>query len=257
MTPFVREPFHKQYFTELLHTYGTLNIHQTLIPSPRPLEVFFSPNCPSPLPLNTLGILGKMAAQSAIFAVFLHPISDREVRQCIVTAFEFYAEFNRKANRSHTRVPESECPPLWILTPTASAALLRRFGATEDRENWTAGIYFLPPGFKTAIAAIHQLPRTQETLWLRLLGQSKIQGQALKDLTQLPNDHPFRLPALTLLYNYVQCFSQSPNSFTPEEREIIMELSPLDLQRLEEAMQQEIQPDIGDEPQLEPRFREE
>ncbi|MEB3830215.1 hypothetical protein [Phormidium sp. CCY1219] len=257
MKHFAHQPFHKQYFTELLHKYGTINIRQELIPDPRPLQVFFSPNGPSPMPLNSLGTLGKMAAKSTIFAVFLHSISDGEVRQCIVTAFEFYAEFNRQANRSHTRVPESEFPHLWILTPTASAALLRRFGATENRENWSAGIYFLPSGFKTAIAAIHQLPRTQETLWLRLLGQSKVQGQALKDLTQLPNDHPFRLPALKLLYNYVQCFSQTPDSFTPEEREIIMELSPLDLQRLEEAMQREIHPDIGDEPQLEPRLREE
>ena len=67
--------------------------------------------------------------------------------------------------------------------------------------NWLPGIYFLPDYLRTAIVVIHQLPRTPETLWLRMLGKGKVQSQAIDELELLPTEHPFRLNALLLLSN--------------------------------------------------------
>jgi hypothetical protein len=54
---------------------------------------------------------------------------------------------------------------------------------------------------RTAIVAIHQLPRTPDTLWLRILGRGRVQQQAIDELEALPEENPFRSMALKMLYN--------------------------------------------------------
>ncbi|WP_196521170.1 hypothetical protein [Nostoc sp. WHI] len=65
--------------------------------------------------------------------------------------------------------------------------------------NWLTGVYCLPKYLRTAIVAIHQLPRTTETLWLRILGKGKVQQQAIDELEALSEDEPLRARALELL----------------------------------------------------------
>jgi hypothetical protein len=57
---------------------------------------------------------------------------------------------------------------LWILTPTLSAEKLAGLGAINKLEGWESGVYLLAPLLKVGIIVIHQLPKTPETLWLRL-----------------------------------------------------------------------------------------
>ena len=93
---------------------------------------------------------------------------------------------------------------------------------------------------KAAIIAIHQLPRTPETLWLRVLGKGNVQKQAVAELRELPSDNVFRLNALELLYN-LRTILEVRQDIDREDRELIMELSPLYLQRLEDATQRGMQ----------------
>ncbi|MCU0518083.1 MAG: hypothetical protein MUC60_14715, partial [Oscillatoria sp. Prado101] len=68
------------------------------------------------------------------------------------------------------------------LSPTVSASILEGFGAILDPDKWMSGVCFLPAYLKTAIVAIHQLPRTPETLWVRVLGKGNVQKQAIAEL---------------------------------------------------------------------------
>jgi hypothetical protein len=45
-----------------------------------------------------------------------------------------------------------------------------------QKAGWLSGVHFLPDALRTAIVAIHQLPQTPETLWLRLLGRGSVQS---------------------------------------------------------------------------------
>jgi len=85
--------------------------------------------------------------------------------------------------------------------------------------------------------AIHQLPRTEETLWLRILGKGATQRQAIEELIALPREQPLRSNALDLLANLRVNLAATEN-LDQEDREIIMNLSPLYLQRLEAAVQE-------------------
>lgn len=134
-------------------------------------------------------------------------------------------------------------PQLWILSPTVSDTMLAGFRAISEPENWVNGVYFLGPSLKAAIIAIHQLPRTPETLWLRVLGKGNVQKQAVAELRELPSDNIFRLNALELLYN-LRTILEVRQDIDREDRELIMELSPLYLQRLEDATEQGMQQGI-------------
>jgi hypothetical protein len=163
-----------------------------------------------------------------------------EIRSCLGKLFDVHAEYERVATRDNTRIAEADLPQLWILSPTVSDAMLAGFGATSEPENWVSGVYFLNVSLKAAIVAIHQLPRTPETLWLRVLGKGNVQKQAVAELRELPSDNLFRLNALELLYN-LRTILEVRQDIDREDRELIMELSPLYLQRLEDATQRGIQ----------------
>jgi hypothetical protein len=93
---------------------------------------------------------------------------------------------------------------------------------------------------------IYQLPRTEETLWLRLLGKGRVQKQAIAEIKALPPEHPLRSNALLLLTN-LRANLEASEDLDEEDRELIMELSPLVLQWQEEAIQQGIQQGIQTE----------
>ncbi|WP_225977582.1 hypothetical protein [Nostoc sp. CENA543] len=110
------------------------------------------------------------------------------------------------------------------------------FRASLDLENWEAGVHFLADYLRTAIIAIHQLPRTEETLWLRILGKGRVQQQAIDELEALPQDHPFRAKAIDLLLSLKTTLEVNQN-VDEEDRNLIMRLSPIYEQKLAEAKQ--------------------
>jgi hypothetical protein len=70
------------------------------------------------------------------------------------------------------------------------------------RADWCPVVYFVPEIFKTAIVAIDELPETEETLWLRILGRGGTQTRAIREVLALPPDHPRRGNVLRLLASW-------------------------------------------------------
>jgi hypothetical protein len=192
---------------------------------------------PNTAEISRLGFLGRLTATPSLFEPFRNAATTTEICNCLLKLLEIRGEFEREAKRKQQRLDENNLPRLWILSPTASENILEGFAAVDDEENWTTGVYFLPKYLRTAIVAIHQLPKTKETLWLRILGKGRVQQRAIDELESLPEDEPLRLRALELLYSLKITLEVSQN-IDEEDRELIMRLSPLYTQRLEEAAQQ-------------------
>jgi hypothetical protein len=128
-----------------------------------------------------------MVTNYAIFEPFRNAVSKSETRSCIGKLFDIHADLERQAKRNNTRINEAELAQLWIFTPTVSSEILESFHGTLDETNLGKGIYFLSKGLKTVVVAIHQLPNTPETLFLRVLGRGKVQRQAVEELEALAN----------------------------------------------------------------------
>ena len=153
---------------------------------------------------------------------------------------EVRGALQREANKNKTLIQELEIPKLWILTPTASATLLSGFRAVQG-EDWLPGVHFMAEYLRAAIVAIHQLPQTLETLWLRILGRGRVQEQAINELKALPSNHPFQKATLELVYNLGQNLRVNQNLEEEDDRELIMRLEPLYQQDREQAKQEGIQ----------------
>lgn len=246
MTRFFHDRFAKQYLKELLLTLGEVETSRKVSGEVREIDVLFVPAPQSTANAEVLGLLGRFASSSCLIEPFRNPATPMEIRSCLSKLFDVYAELERQANRNNTRLQEIDLPRLWILSPTASVTILEGFRAKLDEENWLQGVYFLGELLKTAIVVIHQLPRTEETLWLRLLGKERVQKQAIAEVRTLPQEHPLRSNALLLLSNLLANL-QNTETLDEEDRELIMELSPLVLQWQEEATQQGIQQGIQQE----------
>jgi hypothetical protein len=76
-----------------------------------------------------------------------------------------------------------------LIMPTIEPKALTGFGATASELD-VAGIYRLAPAFSLTIVVTSELPRSPETLWLRLLGTDETREQAIADFNAL--DHPLK-----------------------------------------------------------------
>jgi hypothetical protein len=237
MTRFPHDQFAKDYLEELLKPLGSVQAPRRVAGEVREIDVWFAPSSQPTADPHVLGLLGRFASSPCLIEPFRNAVTPSQIRSCISKLFDVHADLERQAKREKTSVREAELPMLWILSPTASVPLLDGFKATLDEENWLAGVYFLGNYLKTALVVIHQLPRTEETLWLRMLGKGTVQKQAISELAALSANHPLRANALLLLAN-LQANLQTSENLDEEERELIMELSPLVLQWREEARQE-------------------
>ncbi len=235
MTRFIHDQFAKDYLEELLKPYGEVKAPSRVAGEVREIDVLFTPNSEGNLSLESLGLLGRFAVTSSIFEPFRNAVSSDEICDCLLNLLVVRGDLQREANRSKTRLQESDLPKLWILTPTASANILDGFGAVEHEE-WLSGVHFMPFSLRTAIVVIHQLPRTSETLWLRLLGKGRVQQRAIDELAALPTDNLLRSNTLKLLYN-LQLNLSVLQDRDPEDRDLIMRLTPFYEQEQEQAIQ--------------------
>ena len=236
MTRFIHDQFSKDYLEELLKPYGEIQAPSRVAAEVREIDVLFSPFSPQNASLKILGLLGKIATKPAIFEPFRNPAAKEEICDCLLKLLEVRSALQREANRNKTSIQNIEVPQLWILTPTASSTILSGFGATQ-KPDWVAGVHFLPEYLRTVIVALHQLPCTQETLWLRVLGRGTVQKQAIDELAALPANHPFRKVTLELLYNLQKNLNINQQIET-DDRELVMRLAPLYQEDREKARQE-------------------
>ena len=236
MTRFIHDQFAKDYLEELLKPYGEVQAASQVAGEIREIDVLFTPFPTQTTNVELLGLLGKLATTPAIFEPFRNPAGTEEICDCLLKSLEVRGALRRAAKREQTNKTKIEIPKLWILTPTASRNIISGFSETTKPDS-LPGIYYLAKSLHAAIVVIHQLPQTQETLWLRLLGRGTVQKRAIDELAALPLNQPYVKITLELLYNLQKNLKINQSSQT-EDQELIMRLAPLYQQDRELAKQE-------------------
>jgi hypothetical protein len=237
MTRQSHDQFAKEYLEELLTPLGTIKKSEKVKSEIQEIDVWFEPFSDQNQENLPLGLLGKMAKTQCLIEPFRNLPSEIEIRSCLLKLYAVHGDVVRKAKRENRNIAESELPILWILTPTFSSRMIAGLGANEIVEDWVKGVYFLPNILKTAIVAIHQLPVNEDTLWLRVLGKGGTQKRAVEELTELPENNPFRENLLEILADWRKNLELRDN-LSREEEEVIMNLSPAYLQQIEDWKQE-------------------
>jgi hypothetical protein len=233
MTKFPYDEFAKGFLETLLSPFGKVDPAYKIAAEVREVDVYFIPSVNN-LDRTDLGLLGKCATAPVVIEPFRNSVSVPQIRACMSKLYDLHADIYRSAKRDKQTEPKDETlPTLWILTPTLSDNILISLGATLDIERGE-GVYLLSPAQKVGIVVIHRLPKTPETLWFRLLGKGGVQATAIAEVAQLPDGHPYRQNTLELLGN-LKVTLEARTDITAEERDLIMQLSPLYLEQLQAA----------------------
>ncbi len=195
------DQFSKQLLEEVLAPYGTVEISLEVTGESQLVDVFFEPSSSVEIAPQGLGLLGRIAQTPCLLEPFRNQPSAFEIRSCLQKLYQVHGNYLRKAKREKESIADSELPQLWIFASSASDALLNGFGVSSN-EDWGSGVYFLHPSLKAAIVAINQLPRNEETLFLRLLGKGQTQKQAVDEVIAIDAREPKRAAILRLLASW-------------------------------------------------------
>jgi hypothetical protein len=236
MTRFIHDKFAKDYLEQILQSYGKVTPSAKVAGEIQEIDILFNPSNSQNLSLDTIGLLGRFTDFPALIEPFRNPVSDDEICDCLEKLLRVRGVLRREAKRNNAAIQDSEIPKLWILTPTISESKLSRLNVSV-KEDWLTGVYFIGDILRTAIVAIHQLPRVPETLWLRLLGRGTVQQQAIEEINLLSSNHPFQKATLELIYNLRENLKINQN-LEEDDRELIMRLEPLYQQDREQAKQE-------------------
>ncbi len=239
MTRTHHDLFAKQHLEALLESLGTVTTSRKVTSETREVDLWFAPHDEAQAGLFALGLLGRMAFQCCVIEPFRNAVQSQDVSSCVGKLIDLTEVFRRQAKREKKSLPESALPRLWILSPTVSERVVLGFGAAYD-PSWSTGFYFLPPQFRTALVAIHQLPVDETTLWLRLMGRDGVQRNAISELLALPSDHPMKRKTVEHLA-VLQISLNVGQNLTTDERALAMNLTPVYEKWRQETLEEGLQ----------------
>ncbi|MEX0271450.1 DUF4351 domain-containing protein [Leptolyngbyaceae cyanobacterium UHCC 1019] len=191
----------KQYLEELLAPLGSVKRQYEIPGESKFVDLWFVPTATLTAQATDLGTLGRITQTMVLLEPFRNAPTRYEVRTCLLKLIWIQEDERRKAEQLGQKLKETDLPQLWILAATVTKPVIGAFKG-EVREDWLPGIYFLGEGLKTAIVAIDQLPETEETLLLRILGRDRTQERAIQEVLALPLEHPKRNGILRLLASW-------------------------------------------------------
>lgn len=169
---------------------------------------------------RALGLLGRLAERTCLVEPFHDPPSMTEIRDCLLKQFAYDARARRTA-RAEDREAEPMVP-LWILSAGVPRTALVAF-EFRPLAGWPEGVYGAATGLEARLVVISELPRTRETLLLRLMGARTVFEGAIEDLKALPTDAVEVLVSLPVLVS-LRLTLPTEEDQTEEERKFAMDV---------------------------------
>ncbi|MEZ4300131.1 MAG: hypothetical protein R3B70_34605 [Polyangiaceae bacterium] len=209
----------KKIVRRALPAIGTLYIeHEIPLTDAQAADIYFIPEPGKDSERAPLGWLGRMTEDPCLLEMIQSTPGPRAVR--VNVRKQLTLDHTRMLEATKAGQPEPPLVHLWMLCAGRPREVLDGYDY-QPHGTW-------PPGFWTrarldaiGLVVLSELPRTRDTLLLRLLGRGCALRDAITDLKALPDDAPERdiaFPPLVALRFEV---TQDP---TPDEeaREILM-----------------------------------
>jgi hypothetical protein len=187
----------KEFLQELLTPLGRVERSFEVPGEPKFIDVWFQPAIIPNVGSENLTLLERISATPCAFEPFRNPPSRNEIRRCL-SKLLWVLESELRLDDT---TPEEQLPVLWILASSVSKPVIQEGKGTVS-EDWIPGIYFCGNLFKTVLVAIDELPETDETLWMRVLGRDETQERAIAEVLALPAESPERSRILQMLTNW-------------------------------------------------------
>ncbi|WP_437982258.1 hypothetical protein [Sorangium sp. So ce117] len=213
------DAFGKSVLRETLGLVGGADTQVEVIATSQTMDIWYVPDPARAALRAELGLLGELAAEPCQFEPFHDTPGPAELRGCVRKQLHWHHELERRAGGA---VP---FPRLCVLSSGRPATVLDAFGF--DPVPGRPGLYRAAPGWRIDLVVIAELPRTRDTLLLRLLGARTVLRDAIRELVALPDDAWERGIALPWLIRLRFETPTEPSARTAEdaeEEEIVTEV---------------------------------
>ncbi len=253
--------FAKGLFSTLLSPHGTVEVDKELPPpEPEEIPVFCIPTVDKEI-TDELGLLKRFLNKDALFHPYFYEVDEFDIQDCLYVILNFFNEYKARKERytlefesflkehgdyldkfkdgyedddyehedysyrdaRDSWIKETFFPFSWVIIPTGDESLLDDFGA-DPSEDWVKGVYLVAPAFRMGIVVVDELPKTYETLWLRLLTTGEVLLQAIDELEALPATNVLRFKALNSLMGLYTSLKASQD-LDDEDQDLVARLS--------------------------------
>ena len=185
--------------------------HETeveVIAATQKIDVYAVPDPDRADERKDLGWLGELSDAPTMFELFSATPNVARFRPCLKKQLSWHAELERRARVALGDAVQEDgedkdveivvFPRLLVVSQGRPETVLEKFGARKRRD----GVYELIEGLWTFVVVLSELPRTRQTLLLRLMGRDRVLAEALEDLRALPPAAQERCVALPLLLHF-------------------------------------------------------
>ena len=146
---------------------------------------------PDPARADGLGELGVLGRMVGLGPCLVEPFSGAprasEIRSCILKQYSL-----DHAQRRDARTQKKAAPPfprLWIIASGSPDSVVEPM-ELRPMQDWPQGFFCGRPFDPFHLVVVRKLPRSPETMFIRLLGQKGTFGDALQDLARVPATLP-------------------------------------------------------------------
>lgn len=175
-------------------------------------DLLFEPDPAKTHDLSEYGWFARIAEEGAAVFEFLHdPPNVEGLLQCFSRALLLRTARSKMGLTLHQ----------WIFSAGVPKTAIDELGFVRD-DDWEHGVYCLPRGFCVTLFVISELPKTRETMLLRLLGAGRTFNEAVLDFLRLPRESPEHGVARDHVLNCLRSIRYSERPLTDEEQELMM-----------------------------------
>ena len=172
----------------LLRPFVRVETQHEVQPPAQFVDVFVATEATDPdLMERTLGALGVMACALCMLEAFSKPVPLVEARHCQRKQLTLHHTLELKAaeiSASGDTLLDVPLPVLWLLSWGRPTTLLAAWGM-RPAPGWPEGFYRAPEGYATWVVVLPELPKTRETLPLRLFGDERTRRGLLQEIAAL------------------------------------------------------------------------
>ena len=222
------DDFSKNILRDALSRACSADTEVEVLAATQKIDVYATPDPARAAERAGMGLLGELAAQPCLFEPFHDTPTLRQLRRCLNKQHTWHHELERRTRggggsspadpgRDKPAAVEVPFPALVVIGPGQPATVLDAYGCQPVRP----GVYRAVWGLALRVVVIAELPRTRETLLLRLLGSGRQFSQALADLAALPGDAWEQSVATPLLVHFQLAGHEHP---TNEEDNVSAEI---------------------------------
>jgi hypothetical protein len=183
-------------------------------PETQRADAWFTPDPARPPTRRDLGLLYRLTENACLLEPFHATPSEDEASECVRKVLNFRHVLS-------LRNPAPPLPVMWIISAGCPSSAIEAFGL-QPAEGWPAGVRRAPRGLHTGLVVASELPKTRDTLLLRLMGAGRVFREAVAELAALPPEARERALARPVLLRYRLEITQATGQRTSEDEEFVM-----------------------------------